>query len=157
MELSCFFHDPADVGNLISGSSAFSKTSLKTVVWFIIWSTSKKERFFTDHLVTCVGVFSLSIMSDFLRPHGLWPTRLLCPWNSLGKNTGVNCHALLQGIFPIQGSNLYLLYLLHWQTDSLPLHHLGSPFSYLGVLISSAFLQALRLSEPRSTKKLSLY
>jgi len=29
LELSCFFHDPVDVGNLISGSSAFSKTSLK--------------------------------------------------------------------------------------------------------------------------------
>ena len=29
LELSCFFHDPADVGNLMSGSSAFSKTSLK--------------------------------------------------------------------------------------------------------------------------------
>ena len=28
LELSCFFHDPADIGNLISGSSAFSKTSL---------------------------------------------------------------------------------------------------------------------------------
>ena len=28
LELSCFFHDPADVGNLISGSSAFSKSSL---------------------------------------------------------------------------------------------------------------------------------
>ena len=28
LELSCFFHDPADVGNLVSGSSAFSKTSL---------------------------------------------------------------------------------------------------------------------------------
>ena len=28
LELSCFFHDPADVGNLISGSSSFSKTSL---------------------------------------------------------------------------------------------------------------------------------
>ena len=28
LELSCFFHDPADVGNLISGSSAFSKPSL---------------------------------------------------------------------------------------------------------------------------------
>ena len=28
LELSCFFHDPVDVGNLISGSSAFSKTSL---------------------------------------------------------------------------------------------------------------------------------
>ena len=30
LELSCFFNDPTDVGNLISGSSAFSKTSLKT-------------------------------------------------------------------------------------------------------------------------------
>ena len=31
LELSCFFNDPADVGNLISGSSAFSKTSLN--IW----------------------------------------------------------------------------------------------------------------------------
>ena len=31
LELSCFFHDPADVGNLISGSSAFSKTSMN--IW----------------------------------------------------------------------------------------------------------------------------
>jgi len=31
LELSCFFYDPADVGNLISGSSAFSKTSLN--IW----------------------------------------------------------------------------------------------------------------------------
>ena len=36
------------------------------------------------------------------------PTRLLCPWNSLGKNTGVSCHFLLQGIFPTQGLNLGL-------------------------------------------------
>ena len=34
------------------------------------------------------------------------PARLLCPWDSLGKNTGVDCHALLlQGTFPTQGSN----------------------------------------------------
>ena len=32
--------------------------------------------------------------------------RLLCPWDSSGKNTGVVCHALLQGIFPSQGLNL---------------------------------------------------
>ena len=44
-------------------------------------------------------------MSDSLRPHGLQPTRLLCPWDSPGKNTGVGCHALLQGIFPTQGLN----------------------------------------------------
>ena len=41
----------------------------------------------------------------------LWPCRLLCPWDSPGKNTGVGCHALLQGIFPIQRSNPRLLQL----------------------------------------------
>ena len=46
-----------------------------------------------------------SVMSDSLQPYGLQPTRLLCPWDSLGKNTGLGCHALLQGIFPTQGSN----------------------------------------------------
>ena len=40
---------------------------------------------------------SLSVMPSSLRPCGLQPTRLLCPWNSPGKNTGVGCHFLLQG------------------------------------------------------------
>ena len=38
--------------------------------------------------------------------------------NSVGKNIGVGCHFLLQGIFPTQGSNPSLL---HWQVNSLPL------------------------------------
>ena len=41
-------------------------------------------------------------------------TRLLHPWDSPGKNTGVGCHALLQGIFSIQGLNYRLLWLLHY-------------------------------------------
>ena len=41
-----------------------------------------------------------SVMSDSLWPHGLYPARLLCPSNFPGKNTGVGCHFLLQGIFP---------------------------------------------------------
>ena len=53
------------------------------------------------------------VVSDSLWPYGLWSTRCLCPWDSTGKNTGVNCHALLQGIFPTQGLNLRLLNLLH--------------------------------------------
>ena len=58
------------------------------------------------------------------------PTRLFCLWDSPGKNTGVGCHALLQGIFPAQGWNPRLLCLLHWQVGSLPLvppehHHLS--------------------------------
>ena len=45
-----------------------------------------------------------------LGPHGLWPTRLLCPWDSPGQSTGAGSHFLLQGIFPTQGSNLRLLH-----------------------------------------------
>ena len=48
-------------------------------------------------------------MSDSLRPNGLQPARLFCPWDFPGKNTGVGCHFLLQRIFPTQGSNLGLL------------------------------------------------
>ena len=47
--------------------------------------------------------------------------------DSPGKNTGVGCHFLLQGIFPTQVSNPSLLSLLYWQADSLPMSHLGSP------------------------------
>ena len=54
--------------------------------------------------------------------------RLLCPWDSPGKNTGVGFHALLQGIFLTQGSNPHLLRLLHWQAGSLPLVPPGKPF-----------------------------
>ena len=49
---------------------------------------------------------------------------VLCPWDSPGKNFGVGCHALLQGIFPTQGSNSCLL---HWQAGSLPLAPPGKP------------------------------
>ena len=47
--------------------------------------------------------------------------------DSLGKNTGVACRALLQSIFQIQESNLNLLYLLHYQAGSLPLEPPGNP------------------------------
>ena len=39
---------------------------------------------------------SLQSCLTLLRPHGLQPARLLCPWDSAGKNTGVGCHFLLQ-------------------------------------------------------------
>ena len=48
------------------------------------------------------------------------PTRLLCLWDSPGKNTGVGCHAILQRIFPTQGSTPRLLGLLYWQVSSSP-------------------------------------
>ena len=69
---------------------------------------------------TCV--LGRSVMSDSVRPHGPQPARLLYPWASPGKNTGVGCRALLQGSFPTQGSHLRLL---QWQADSFP----GKPLS----------------------------
>ena len=59
-----------------------------------------------------------------LQPHGLLPARLLCPWNYLGKNTGVGSPSLLQGIFLTQGSNSGLL--PSWQI-LYHLSHKGSP------------------------------
>ena len=48
-------------------------------------------------------------------------TALLCPWDSQGKDIGVGCHFLLQGIFSTLGLNLCLLHRLHWLAGSLPL------------------------------------
>ena len=52
LELSCFFHDPEDVGNLISGSSAFSKSSLN------IWN-------FTVHILLKPAANRLTIPKNF--------------------------------------------------------------------------------------------
>ena len=62
-------------------------------------------------------LLSREVVSDSLQPHGLQPTRLLCPWDFPGKNTGVGCHFLLKGIFQTQGSSLSLL---HWQAGLSP-------------------------------------
>ena len=74
-----------------------------------------------------VCVPSHSVISNSLRRCVLWPARLLCPWGFPGKNTGVDCHVLLQGIFLTQGSDLRLLCLLPLQVGSLPLIPPGSP------------------------------
>ena len=55
----------------------------------------------------------VSVVSDSLWSGGLEPTRLLNPRDSPGKNIGVGCSVLLQGIFLTQGSNLHLLHLLN--------------------------------------------
>ena len=57
----------------------------------------------------------------------------LCQWNFSGKNAGVCCHFLCQGIFQTQGLNLSLLHLLHWQANSLPLA-LPCRFKGLGLI-----------------------
>ena len=81
-------------------------------------------------------------MSDSLQPYGKsssFQGIVLCSGDSPGKNTRVGCHFLLQGIFLIHGSNLHLLYLLHWQTQIEPVSLMsflpqvppGKPYIYL--------------------------
>ena len=103
------------------------------MVWFTTsWPGQKKTNFST------VGIKELSVLSQPPRqihtsffgnpwwgacvlvdqlyltilfdPTDQGPTRLLHPWDSPGKNTGVGHHSLLQGIFPTQGSNPGLLH-----------------------------------------------
>ena len=69
--------------------------------------------------------------TTFHNPMDLSPTRLLSSWDFSGKDIGVDCHFLLQGIFVTQGSNLHLLTLLHWQVDSFPLVPTWKPKWYV--------------------------
>ena len=96
----------------LTGTLPYSKTTRYTTHNWFPWRNWP--------LYTLLGLLNYSacvcvsclVVSDSLWPHGLYPTKLLCPWNSPGKNTGVGCHALLWGIFPTQGSNPGLL---HWR------------------------------------------
>ena len=73
-------------------SRVFSSTTILKHQFFCL-------AFFTIHLSHPYMCVSHSVMSNSLQFHGLYPTRFLCPCNSPGKNTGVGCHSLLQGIF----------------------------------------------------------
>ena len=68
--------------------------------WAIKWLTwiLKKGSFPSKYIVslTCCCCCIASVVSDSVRPHRWQPTRLFCPWDSPGKNTGVGCHFLLQ-------------------------------------------------------------
>ena len=97
-----------------------------------------------------------SFVSDSLRPYGLYPARLLCPWDSLGKNTGVGHHVLLQGIFLIQGWNLYLLCILHWQAGSLPLTPPGKSTGEWQKEISELNDRAVEITQSEQHRKTRL-
>ena len=71
----------------------------------------------------CACVLRHSLLLNSLQPFEPQGTGLLCPWDFSGKNTGVGCCFLLQGIFLTQRSNLHLLCLLHCRQIFYPLSH----------------------------------
>ena len=85
---------------------------------------SRKELSFSMLSEVKVSV-SCSVVSDFLRPHGLQPARLPCPWSSPSKNTGVGCHSLSRRIFQIQRLNPGLPH-----CANLPPNHLSSKYTH---------------------------
>ena len=100
------------------GSSVHGIFQARILEWVAISSSRGSSQPRDPTHVCCIGRWVLyhqshlmyiyvsrSVVSDSLRPHGLQPARLLCPWDFLGKNTGVGCHFLLQRIFPTQGLN----------------------------------------------------
>ena len=86
---------------------------------------------------------SHSVMSNYVQPHGphglSQPARLLCPWNSPGKNTGVGCHLLLQGIFPTQVSYIAGGVFTTWITRD-------SPFTFTSLNHSKTFILSFTCS-----------
>ena len=97
LEFSCFLYDPTNVGNLVSGSSAFSKPAcISGSSWFMFCWKWKS--------LSCVWLYS--------------------PWNSPGQNTGVDSLSLFQGIFPTQGLNPGLT---NYRWILYQLSHKGSP------------------------------
>ena len=63
----------------------------------------------TEWLTRMAELRASSVMSNSLQPRGLKPTKLLCPWDSPGKNTGAGCHFLFQEIFPALAGRFFLL------------------------------------------------
>ena len=77
-------------------------------------------------VATCMHAQLLQLCPTLCNPMNCGP-QVLCPRDSPGKNTGVDCHTLLQGIFPTQGLNSWLPVSPALLEDSLPTEPLRKP------------------------------
>ena len=103
--------------------------------------------FFTVQCILCAKLLQLCpTLCDIMVYR---PARLLCPWDPPGKNTGLNCQALLQGIFLTQKSNLHLLCLLHWQVGWVLYHQ-----HHLRFGIDSFWIQSSLETQPLESPQL---
>ena len=80
----------------------------------------------------------------------LWTEASQAPLSmEFSKNTRVGCHALLQGIFPTQGSNPSLLCLQHWQMGSLPITPPRKPSTFIKPVSCRLPETSLQIWEPQ--------
>ena len=75
--------------------SLLQHRSLKaSILWHLAFFMVQLSHWYMTTENTMKWKWSRSVVSDSSRPHGLYSTRLLCPWNFPGKNAGVGCHFL---------------------------------------------------------------
>ena len=96
------------------------------VYFWVLYSIPLVYIYIYIYISLCCYCLVTSVMSDSSRPHGLQPTRLLCPWDFPGKSTGVGCHCLLwskgdqnRGIFLAQTTFPSLPCSFLWSCDWL--------------------------------------
>ena len=130
--------------NLFQGLRSIEQ--LRTQVWVRCLTQTSDTWHIRDALIYPMGYSSRTSLSalkfqvpmvvqllscdQLSRPRGPWPTRFLCRWDLPGKNTGVGCHFLLQGIFPTRGLNPCVLHCRQTpasQADSLLTEPPGKP------------------------------
>ena len=97
------------MGHLLVASSHLHDADLYSVTSKVFWT-----------LVAIRKLMCTQSCPTLCDPRDWSPPGSSCLWNFSGKNTGVGCHFLFQGIFPAQGLNPNLLHFLRWQADSLP-------------------------------------
>ena len=102
-------------------TNSVSVTNLIYIILFMNIPVKKVIRLIFDQRTykyyVCV---SHSVMSDSLWPHGLEPSKLLCPWDPPGKNTGVGFSSRARGSSHPRDRIHRLLHFQHWQAHSLP-------------------------------------
>ena len=97
--------------NLHAGQEATVTTRHRTTDWFQTGKGVHQGCILLPCLFNLCRLHECSVtlvLSNSLGPYGLQLSKLLCPWESPGKDTGVDCHALIKEIFPAQESNLHL-------------------------------------------------
>ena len=110
------------------------------------WKYQCKLMILSIHIYVCYCLVTKFCLTH-LRPHGLQLTRLLCPWEFPGKNTGMGCHFLLQIIFLTKSSNPGCLHYRFFTPESP-----GKPHTYIyltkkhsnKIIMSSIHYQGLR-------------
>ena len=144
---------------------------LSTLMFYFNWATREMAKRFCLFIQRHVSVTITLLPTPTHRALCLLShVKLLRPVDCSPPGSGVGCHFLFQGIFPTQGSNPCLLHVLHWQEDSLPLRHSGTPESTLpgallygsrsipittlcGIIVRILYMRKLRLWRLRDSPK----